>query len=164
MSFSLTRKTDYALVALARLAKEGGGSEGSLSARQIAQEFNLPAPLLMNVLKELHRAGIVTSRRGQTGGYRLASDPSRVTMLQIIEAVEGPVKVAVCCDEEEELAAGREPCMACRAQEKCPNINAMERFNDRVHGFLSGITLRDLFAHPQAASHKPQAIELGVPA
>src|ERR1051325_1139837 len=115
MSFSLTRKTDYALVALSRLADEAAGGKQPLSARQIAQQFNLPLPLLMNVLKDLHRAEIVCSRRGQTGGYMLCChDPADVTMLQVIEALEGRVSVAVCC-EDEVAGATREPCVACRA-------------------------------------------------
>ena len=169
MSFSLTRKTDYALVALARLAREGvhdhaNPDEKALSARQIAQEFNLPAPLLMNVLKDLHKAGIVCSRRGPTGGYMLCChDPAKITMLEIVEAIEGPVSVAVCCDEEAERTAGKEPCLACRAQPKCPNVNAMERFNGRVREFLSSITLQDLLSDTQAASRRSQVV-LGVSA
>ena len=160
MSFSFTRKTDYALVALARLADEAAGHRQPLSARQIAQEFNLPLPLLMNVLKELHRAEIVCSRRGSEGGYMLCChDPSQVTMLQIIEALEGPVKVAVCCDDEPApgMAAEREPCAACRAIDKCPNVAPMQRFNDEVRRFLSSISLKDLLSAPQVSSPRPQA-------
>src|SRR5687767_6990019 len=121
MSFALTRKTDYALVALTRLAEEATGRQRPLSARQIAEQYGLPLPLLMNVLKELHKGDIVCSRRGPSGGYMLCChDPAEITMLQIIEALEGPVKVALCCDEEE--SAGDEPCVACRVLAKCPNV------------------------------------------
>jgi Rrf2 family protein len=144
MAFSLTRKTDYALVALARLAEEATGGQRPLSARQIAEQYDLPLPLLMNVLKDLHRAQIVCSRRGASGGYMLCChDPAEVTMLQVIEALEGPVKVALCCDDEP-ATAGAEPCVACRVMSKCPNVTPMQRFNDKVRQFLSGITLRDL--------------------
>jgi Rrf2 family protein len=158
MSFSLTRKTDYALAALARLAEEAVGGQRPLSAREIAQQYNLPQPLLMNILKELHRAEIVCSRRGAAGGYMLCChDPSEVTMLQVIEALEGKVSVAVCCDDEP--ADGREPCVACRAMAKCPNVTPMQRLNDQVRAFLSGITLKDLLARePQGSSGKPQAL------
>src|SRR5437868_13882594 len=99
MSFSLTRKTDYALIALTRLAEEAAGKQQPLSARQIAEQYGLPLPLLMNVLKELHKAEIVCSRRGSSGGYMLCChDPAEITMLQIIEALEGQVKVALCCE------------------------------------------------------------------
>lgn len=169
MSFSLTRKTDYALVALARLAEalpETGAGTGAkaggrpLSARQIAEQFNLPLPLLMNVLKDLHKAQIVCSRRGPSGGYMLCChDPSQITMLEIIEAMEGPVKVAMCCDDESTSggAADSEPCLACRAIDKCPNVAPMQRFNDEVRRFLSSITLKDLLSAPQVSSRKSQA-------
>jgi len=156
MSFSLTRKTDYALVALARLTEEACGGQRPLSARQIAEQYNLPLPLLMNVLKDLHKAQIVCSRRGPSGGYLLCChDPSQITMLQIVEALEGPVKVAVCCDDEPLI--GREPCVACRVMEKCPNVAPMQRFNDKVRQFLASITLKDLLAQPQFLNSQPVA-------
>src|SRR5580765_7307117 len=58
---TLTRKTDYALIALAFLAERGGRTA---SARQIAADRGLPVPILMNILKELHRCGILKSSRG----------------------------------------------------------------------------------------------------
>lgn len=60
----MTRKTDYALVALATLAREHDGEGRALSARQLAEQHELPLPLLMNALKELHRAEVIASRRG----------------------------------------------------------------------------------------------------
>ena len=86
---SLTRKTDYALVALARLAQEQQGAEGEvsrLSARTIAEEFELPQQLLMSILKELHRAGIVDSTRGAQGGYVLAKPANKISVAEIVEA------------------------------------------------------------------------------
>ena len=142
MSFSLTRKTDYALVALAALA-EGAedGKQRPMSAREIAERYHLPLPLLMNVLKDLHRAKLVCSRRGAGGGYILCRDPADVTMLQIIEANEGPVRVALCCDEDDTT---REPCVACRVISRCPILTPMQQFDDMVRGFLSQVTLKDL--------------------
>lgn len=159
MSFSLTRKTDYALVALAALAEQGeDGQRHPLSAREIAERYKLPLPLLMNVLKDLHRAKIVCSRRGASGGYILCHDPAQVTMLQIIEANEGPVRVALCCDDEEE-EAGKEPCAACRVILACPIATPMQRFDDMVRGFLSQVTLKDLMQN-QTVPHKPHAVAL----
>jgi Rrf2 family protein len=166
MSFSLTRKTDYALVALTRLAEEANGTQRALSARQIAEQYDLPLPLLMNVLKDLHKANIVCSRRGPSGGYMLCChDPSQITMLQVIEALEGRVQVALCCDEEE--SPGAEPCVPCRVLAKCPNVRPMQKFNDLVRDFLSQVTLKDLIdrektwglrlvASRQALGRRPQ--------
>jgi Rrf2 family protein len=162
MSFSLTRKTDYALVALARLAEEAAGQQRPLSARQIAERYDLPLALLMNVLKDLHRAQIVCSRRGASGGYMLCChDPAEVTMLQVIEALEGPVKVALCCDDEP-ATAGAEPCVACRVMSKCPNVTPMQRFNDKVRQFLSDITLKDLLEKESRVAGQEPVNVIGV--
>jgi Rrf2 family protein len=146
MSFSLSRKADYALVALAALAEGRAGERGearALSARAIAERYDLPVALLMNILKDLHRGGILESRRGPTGGYRLASPAGQVTMLSVIEAVDGPVKVALCCDDESGQDTEGE-CIACRVLAKCPVNPPMQQFNDMVRGFLGSITLADL--------------------
>ncbi len=142
MSFSLTRKTDYALVALARLAEDANAERTPLSARDIAERHHLPLPLLMNVLKDLHRADIVCSRRGAGGGYHLCKDPRKISLLQIIEAIEGSVQVALCCGDEE--ATGKEPCAACSVSPTCPITTPMHRFNNLVRGFLSQVSLRDI--------------------
>ena len=144
MSFSLTRKTDYALVALAALAERADTAGGPMSARQIADTYDLPAALLTNALKDLLKAGIVCSRRGAGGGYLLCRDPERISLLRVVEALEGPVKVALCCEDESHEADGGEPCIACRVLEKCPIVLPMQRLDDLVHEFLSQVKLKDL--------------------
>ncbi|MBI1369175.1 MAG: Rrf2 family transcriptional regulator [Planctomycetes bacterium] len=147
MSFSLTRKTDYALVALSALAQQEGGHDNPLSAREIAERHQLPAALLMNVLKDLHRGGVLCSRRGAGGGYILCHDPSKISLLQIIEATEGQIKVAACCDENEENA-----CAACAVMPGCPVTTPMQRFNDLTRGFLASVKLSDLIESPASVS------------
>lgn len=139
MSFNLTRKTDYALIALSRLAKEQNGEGGPLSARQIADEYNLPLPLLMNALKELHRAGVLCSRRGAGGGYLLCDEPGRISLQRIIEALEGPVTVTLCGDDNHEDLD--EPC---QFMSLCPISEPITRFNGLLKNFLDSITLEDL--------------------
>jgi len=152
MSFGLTRKTDYALVALARLAEEPAGEP--LSARQIAEQFNLPTSLLMNVLKDLHRAEIIRSRRGAGGGYSLSHEPEQISLLRIIEAIEGPVQVALCCDDHEAHADedDDEACVACSVMEKCPIVTPMQRFDELLQTFLQRVTLRDLITNEMTVS------------
>lgn len=90
---AFTRKTEYALIAVCHLARCEKQSE---SARDIAGQYALAAPLLMNVLKLLSARGIVRSSRGAGGGYRLARRPEDVTVAQVIEAVEGPLRLVRC--------------------------------------------------------------------
>jgi len=136
----LTRKTDYGLVALARLAEAQDAGEQPLSARQVAQEFGLPLPLLMNVFKDLQRAGLVHSTRGARGGYELADRPERIDLVRVVEAFEGPVQVAVCCEDE----APNEPCPACALTPRCPTTAGVRVVNEKIIGFLKGVTIRDL--------------------
>lgn len=131
-----TRRTDYALVALATLADAAGGS---LSARQISERHGVPLSLLMNVLKDLVGIGLVTSTRGARGGYALARAPEGISVQDVVTATEGPVRVAACCGEEEET-----PCSDCRVVITCPVSHSLRRLNDRINDFLGGVTLADL--------------------
>jgi Rrf2 family protein len=104
--FSLTRKTDYAIVALAGMARPDADR---ISSRGLAERYELPLPLLRNILKQLMNAGLVASTRGPQGGYRLAREPEQITLAELVEAIEGPVQLAVCCRPEED-AAGQATC------------------------------------------------------
>ena len=137
---SLTRKTDYALVALAKLADAGSDGNERLSVRQIAEEYSLPLPSLMNVFKDLQRAGFVHSSRGARGGYCLAARLNQINLISVIEAIEGPTQLTLCCEDDEP----DEPCVSCTIIDHCPITNSMKKINDRITEFLSKITVQDL--------------------
>ncbi len=137
MSFNLTRKTDYALIALAQLAREWVNNAGPISARTIADTFDLPHALLINTLKELHRAELIDSRRGSNGGYYLTRDPRTISLLQVIEALEGRVKLALCTDEDDDHSH-------CQIIESCPISHPIQRFNQLLNHFLNTMNLADL--------------------
>ncbi len=80
---TLTRKTEYGLIAMCHLARIG---RKVVSARDIAEEHNVPLALLMNVLKKLNRAGLVNSVRGARGGYVLNSEPGQVRIKPSLSA------------------------------------------------------------------------------
>jgi Rrf2 family protein len=82
-----TAKADYAVRAAIELAAAGD----QLNAEQIAQAQAIPANFLENILRDLRRAGIVDSRRGQQGGYRLAKPANEISLADVIRAVEGPL-------------------------------------------------------------------------
>ena len=137
---SLTRKTDYALVALAALA-ETVTEVAPVSARSVAEMYTLPLPQMMNIFKDLQRAGLVRSSRGSRGGYRLAVEPKEIGLLRVIEAIEGPVRLAACCDDDDE---GDEPCVSCSVIDRCPITVGTRRLNELMISFLERVTLRDL--------------------
>ena len=102
---SLTRKADYALVGLADLARR---APEKASARQLAESSHVPLPMLMNILKELVAGGMVISTRGINGGYRLAKDPGEITLRELIQTIEGPINLTICCAGSSELERGAE--------------------------------------------------------
>jgi Rrf2 family protein len=87
----LSRPAAYALRALACLAERRG--EGLVECRWAARGCGVPRAVLCKALKRLVAVGLLHSRRGKGGGYRLARPLSEITVLEVIEAVEGPVGV-----------------------------------------------------------------------
>jgi len=142
---SLTKKTDYALVALATLGRRRAAGEGPVSARVVAEEYGLPQPLLMNILKELAQAKIVVSKRGATGGYELAGEPADLTVLEVVTAIEGPVRLAECCDGLPVVGQG---CVVEAAS--CPARGAVRLLHRRIVGLFERMTLADLLAEAEA--------------
>ncbi|MBN2448615.1 MAG: Rrf2 family transcriptional regulator [Phycisphaerae bacterium] len=129
---TLTKKSEYALVAMCHLASEG---EKVVSARDIAERHLVPLPLLMNVLKSLSRADLITSVRGAHGGYRLAVDPGQTSLNDVIEAVEGPVRLVQC-------APGCEPARhRCERTKICTLRRPLHRVHNAFRDFLSNITI-----------------------
>ncbi|MCG3136795.1 MAG: HTH-type transcriptional repressor NsrR [Phycisphaerae bacterium] len=139
---SLSRKTDYALVAMVALAKK---YPGLMSARQIAEEHKLPLAMLMNILKELLAGGLVNSLRGINGGYRLTRAAEQITLGQIVEASEGPIRLVNCCEEHSAAVEGAEADM-CDRRQSCPAAEPLRKVNNYLQIFLGQITLADLLA------------------
>ena len=137
---SLTRKTDYALVALAFLGHRHSTETGPASARLIADTYSLPLPLLMNILKELSSAGLLNSTRGATGGYMIAMPPSEISVLTVIEAIEGPMRIALCADQKAPAAGG------CNIQDDCPIRNPVRKLHFKVAELFSNTSLADLIS------------------
>ena len=89
----LSRSTEYAFAALRFIAL--GRRSRPVLAAAIAKEHHIPRDYLLKVLNSLVRAGILSSTRGPQGGYRLARASKAITMLEVIEAVEGPLSEPV---------------------------------------------------------------------
>ncbi len=148
--FSFTRKVDYALIALVSLARgaDDNADAAPQSARQIAERYNMPAPMVMKLLKMLNKAGVVRARRGARGGYELAGDPAALRIRDIIQAVDGPIRMAPCCEDLGIEASpgddGANTEKACRISPDCPIMKPIQRLNERVLGLLEQLTLADL--------------------
>jgi len=94
MRLELTKRGDYAVRAMLALAC--GGGERLLSAPKIAEEMNIPPRFLPQVMGDLVRAELVMSEPGRAGGYRLARPASSISLLTIIEAIEGDSRRQTC--------------------------------------------------------------------
>lgn len=128
----LRRDADYALRAATVLARAKRGQ--LLSARRIAGVEGLAEPLLRKLLQRLARAGVVRSAMGKRGGFRLARDPARITALEVVEAVQGPLAVNLCFH-----APGR-----CPIYKTCTMRDKMRPVQAKVRSMLKGIVLKDL--------------------
>ncbi|MBN1359379.1 MAG: Rrf2 family transcriptional regulator [Sedimentisphaerales bacterium] len=91
MAIRISKRCGYALRAVLELAFRG--DSGPVSVQEIAGVQGIPPRFLEIILNELRQAGIVASHRGNAGGYTLADLPQRVTVAQVIEAIEGPISI-----------------------------------------------------------------------
>ena len=85
----ISRSTGYALVAVGYVAQNC--SEGPVLAQRIAKDYDIPLEYLLKILQQLVKANVLGSKRGPRGGFSLGRPADKITMLQIIEAVDGPM-------------------------------------------------------------------------
>jgi Rrf2 family protein len=131
MKLELTRRGDYAIRAALAVAD---AAPASLSGQRIVAATGIPQTFLGQVMGDLVRKRIVTGRPGPGGGYRLATEASQVSLLSIVEAVEGPSRRTTCV-----LRGG-----ACRVADRCRVHDAFSAAQERMLGSLAGVTLADL--------------------
>jgi Rrf2 family protein len=128
----LSKKVDYALIALMHLAHQDPGGGGSAwSAREIAKGCGLPPDLLAKILQRLAREGIVVSHQGTKGGYSLGRPAERIAVVSVIEAVDGPLSLTQCLTDEG----------TCDQFDNCSVKSPLQRLNDRVLRMLGDVTI-----------------------
>jgi Rrf2 family protein len=86
---SITSKSPYAIAALAELGRSGGAEPVPIG--ELARRREVPVQFLEQLFAVLRRAGILNSQRGVKGGYRFAREPSAVTVLEVVELLDGPL-------------------------------------------------------------------------
>ncbi len=131
----VTKFTDYATVVLTVLAARPGDV---LSAAELAEQAGLEVPTVAKLLKPLSQAGLVAAFRGSNGGYRLARDAADISLVEIVEAMEGPLGMTECS-----LHAGN-----CGIEHSCGVRANWRRINDVVADALRGVTLAQMLAPP----------------
>ena len=137
---SLTRKTDYALVALASLAMQ---APVGASANELARRLNLPLAALRNILKRLAQHGLVASTQGAAGGYRLARPAEQITLAEVVHAVQGPVRLTLCCPADSVDSGGHH---LCRLEDGCRIKATVRTVHQRLVQFLDQVNLAQIAA------------------
>jgi Rrf2 family protein len=130
----LSKKADYALMAMKHLALRG--DQGSSSAREIAGAYDIPIELLAKVLQRLVRGGLLASHQGTRGGYQLARMPSQISVADVIQAIDGPVTVTACSTD-----GG-----TCEQYAKCNVRDPLWRVRERILTALGECTIAQLAA------------------
>ena len=126
----LTKKADYGLIALRHLAS----AQRAASAKDIADTYGIPLPLLSKILQKLTRTGFLISEQGTRGGYRLARDARDITTLEVIRTIDGPIILTQCFTEHAE----------CDQSGLCPVREPLRKVHEGILRLLSGITIHNL--------------------
>ncbi|MGC4086525.1 MAG: Rrf2 family transcriptional regulator [Polyangiaceae bacterium] len=133
---AITRKTTYALRALAEMAKAPGELH---SVAEMVDLEGIPKAYLSAILNILVRYGVIASRRGPSGGYLLARPASEISLARVVEVLEGPLFPVGC------LGAGGEQCLECHAD--CAARWALGRASRAAWQALESIHVADLTSH-----------------
>ncbi len=149
----ISKKADYAVLIMASMAADQAAHDASgqfvkappVSAQEIAAHNGLSRPLCANLLKMLTRAGLVASVRGVGGGYRLARPSFEISLAQILEAVEGPMRLVECAGPEHDHEI-------CSLTEHCPSRSAMRLVHTRIANLMAQIQLPELLEHEHRGS------------
>jgi Rrf2 family protein len=95
----ITRQADYALRAMLYLAREYPNKDQRAATSKIAEEQEIPASFLAKIISQLSIAGLIQTSRGAKGGVRLARKPEEISLLDVVEAIDGPISLNECVDD-----------------------------------------------------------------
>lgn len=144
----LGKLTDYGIVLLTHCAEAPGEAH---TARALAQASTIPLPTVSKVLKQLARAEILVSLRGQSGGYRLARPAERITIADVIAALEGPIALTECSQETP---------VSCDIESACPVRANWQRINRAVKSSLEQLTLAQMQRPRRGHEAEPPLVQI----
>lgn len=143
----VTRLTDYATVVMTVLAAR---PEAVLSASELAERAGLETPTVSKLLKPLAQAGLVEGFRGVNGGYRLARAPDRIDLIDIVQAMEGPLAMTECSTHDGQ----------CGIEHTCGVRANWRRINGVVVDALRSVTLAQMLEPPASPPRPGKRIDL----
>lgn len=127
----ITRQADYAMRAIYYLSMIG--MENRASTSQIAKEQNIPPSFLAKIISQLSVAGLLHTSRGARGGVMLARKPQDITMLDVVEAIDGPILLNECVEDAH----------GCKFDKDCPMRSMWCEIQDDLVTRLGGTTFAD---------------------
>jgi Rrf2 family protein len=143
----ITRAGEYGVLGLMHLARRNPGQRAMID--EVSREEHIPKSFLAKIFQHLAKAGLVCSIRGSRGGFALVKNPSEISVLEIIEAVEGRIVFQRCRMDKPD----------CEHAGGCALCGLFERAQDGIKDVLTRTTLADLIQQQalessRAASHK----------
>lgn len=136
----LSSLADYAVVMMSAAARHCGLAK--MNATTLSAETGIPLPTAQKLVSRLSTAGLLESSRGTGGGVRLARPPASISLADIVEAVEGPIRMTTCVDSERH---------ECALEGACQVRPHMSVVNGAVRGALAAVSLADLSRAPAQA-------------
>lgn len=142
----LSKKADYALMAMKHLAQRPGLA--STSAREIAEQYDIPIELMAKVLQRLVRTGLLMSTQGTRGGYTLSRAAAAISIADVIQAIDGPFTVTACSTENN----------GCEQYGKCNVRDPLWQIKERIVATLGTVTIAEMAAEPETAAAAPVSV------
>ena len=128
----LSKKADYALMAMKHLAQQQ--ATASASAREIAEQYDIPLELMAKVLQRLARRGLLESTQGTRGGYALGRPAASISVADVIEAIDGPFTVTACSTDNN----------GCDQFEKCSIRDPLWQIRERIVQALGTVSMAEM--------------------
>lgn len=127
----ITRKVEYALIALRHLQQNGQGK--LCSAKTLSLEYGIPQELLAKILQKLSKENIILSVKGPKGGYKISKDPNTINMTKFFEIMEGPMGIVDCYFDSN-----------CEQLNGCTIREPINRINNSIRTMFDKMTLADI--------------------
>lgn len=149
----INKKMEYGLIALLYLnskellsrtteqSESNGRPSAVASVREIAKKYGISEPLLGKIMQNLRAQNLVSVVHGNQGGYRLTKDINGISLLELNDALQGPLRVTSCLE-----STGRE----CPVHGHCPITGPMEVLNRKITQLFESTTVRNLFQQGEA--------------
>lgn len=145
----LSVRGEYALRAMLVLARDYQDDDSVVRIQEISTKQNIPKRFLEQILNDLKSAGIVESKRGVAGGYRLRRPPERITLAEIIRHIEGPLAPVSCVSEK-----FYEKC-SCPDESRCAIRSVMKETRDAIVNIMERVTLAELCDRSRKLEKEP---------